>query len=372
METSHVFVTLGDLKNLACDAWLLPTDHSPPVDRSWTDGVPGLADALRPERAAPFYQNKDLVFPLSGWPLDRPLPVLTAVPMEGITDVRQIIPALTHFIRTAAAAAGERRAKAVEEGTSRLPSNRPAPLLGLPLFGTGKGGAASFRGTVLTTILRTSLEVATQEGVDVVLVLRDQMDFALAQHLRKQDAGTWHRVLNPVLQAHARALAQRARDDQLVPFMGAGVSVSAGAPTWSELIARLARRAGLSAGELVRLQERNVLDQASILSTMFDQTEQSLNAAIVEEVALDRYGLAPALLASLPCKQAITLNYDELFEKASSDAGIPAAVLPNGPSAQRNRWLLKLHGSVRIPNRLSSPGRTTSGSAPRAPRCPRW
>ncbi len=352
MSTSHVFVTMGDLKNIACDAWLLTTDHSPPVARKWTEALPGLAEAVTLERAAPFYRDKALAFPLTGWALDRPLPVLTAVPMYGITKAAQIVPAITQFIQTASAAAQERRARATESGMVKTPSNRPVPLLALPLFGTGGGGAGPIRGEVITTLLEVSLDVATQEGVDVVLVLTDPKDFALAQQLRKRDRGTWHRVLSRGLQKHAVALAERARVNQLVPFMGAGVSVSAGAPTWSDLIARLAARVELKQDELANLQKRNVLDQASILLAIFDQRELSLNTAIVDEVALDRYGLAPALIASLPCKQAITLNYDDLFERASRDAGMPAAVIPNEPSAQRSRWLLKLHGSVTHPETI--------------------
>ncbi|WP_051478559.1 SIR2 family protein [Arthrobacter sp. H5] len=272
--------------------------------------------------------------------------------MYGITKAQQIIPALTQFIQTAAAAAQDRRERAAESDPAKAPSNRPVPLLAIPLFGTGGGGAGLIRGEVISTLLQVSLDVATREGVDVVLVLRDPKDFALAQQLRKRDPGSWRRVLSPVLREHAKALAERARANQLVPFMGAGVSVSAGAPTWSELIARLAARVGLNRYELANLKKRNVLDQASILRTIFDQSGLSLNAAIVNEVALDRYGLAPALLASLPCKQAITLNYDDLFERASHDAGMPAAVIPNDPSAQRSRWLLKLHGSVTHPETI--------------------
>ncbi|MBG6183058.1 hypothetical protein IWX65_001005 [Arthrobacter sp. CAN_A214] len=352
MNTSHVFVTMGDLKNIACDAWLLPTDHRPRVSREWTHGIPGLETAVAPERAKRFYLNEEPAFFPPDWPLNWPLPVLTAVPIDGITSAEQIIPAITHFIQTAATAVRKRRASATESVKVRMPSNRPVPLLALPLFGTGGGGAGPIRGEILTTLLRVSLDAATQEGVDVVLVLRDQRDFALAQQLRKRDAGTWGRVLAPALRNQAIALAKRARTHQLVPFMGAGVSVSAGAPTWSELISKLAARVGLSEDELAELQKRNVLDQASILRTIFDQRELSLNDAIVDEVTLERYGLAPALLASLPCRQAITLNYDDLFERACLDAGTPTAVIPTGTSGQRDRWLLKLHGSVTHPESI--------------------
>ncbi|WP_410908168.1 SIR2 family protein, partial [Priestia sp. SIMBA_032] len=66
---------------------------------------------------------------------------------------------------------------------------------------------------------------------------------------------------------------------------------------------------------------------------------------------LKRYGLAPALLASLGSREAITLNYDELFETASDDAGVPRSVIPDG-AGEHDDWLLKLHGSVTDPDSI--------------------
>ncbi|MBE8146476.1 SIR2 family protein [Brevibacterium casei] len=58
------------------------------------------------------------------------------------------------------------------------------------------------------------------------------------------------------------------------------------------------------------------------------------------------YGLAPTLIANLPLEQAITLNYDELFEIASNDAGQPCAVIPGDEAPDAHRWSLKMHGNV--------------------------
>ncbi|NQX12276.1 SIR2 family protein [Microbacteriaceae bacterium VKM Ac-2855] len=92
-----------------------------------------------------------------------------------------------------------------------------------------------------------------------------------------------------------------------MPFLGAGTSVSAGGPSWNELLASLA----------------------------------------------DGLAPAPALLASLTAEQAITLNYDSLFETAAADAGAPRAVIKaaSAPHAGR-RWLLKLHGDVADPDTI--------------------
>ncbi|WP_159803055.1 SIR2 family protein [Arthrobacter zhaoguopingii] len=194
--------------------------------------------------------------------------------------------------------------------------------------------------------------LADAEEVDIALVLQDQRDFALAQQIRIRSGRSLWNELNPNLQEHAQRLAGLALKGQLVPFMGAGVSISAGAPTWAGLIDRLASAAGLNQNELAELTKRHVLDQASILRAVFSQSGRSLNETIAKEVRLERYGLAPAILASLPSKQAITLNYDELFEQASEDAGISLAVIPGDFSAGTDRWLLKLHGTVSEPESI--------------------
>lgn len=66
---------------------------------------------------------------------------------------------------------------------------------------------------------------------------------------------------------------------------------------------------------------------------------------------LKRYGMTPALLASLGSREAIPLNYDELFETASADAGVPRTVIPDG-ARENDHWLLKLHGSVKNPESI--------------------
>jgi hypothetical protein len=215
------------------------------------------------------------------------------------------------------------------------------------------------RGDVMQTILRTAAEAAEQEGVDVALVLRDEKAFAFAQHFRRT-------VRNPTLDVAEAArpelerLAALAKDELLVPFMGAGVSVSAGAPSWSDLIDRLARRVDLPDAARESLAKRSVLDQAAFLRQAFEhqfgQTADSADdvfaQAVADIVRIRRHGLAPALLATLRAEQAITLNYDELFERAADDAHLPRTIIGGssrveGPRSER--WLLKLHGTVTDP-----------------------
>lgn len=68
--------------------------------------------------------------------------------------------------------------------------------------------------------------------------------------------------------------------------------------------------------------------------------------------ATQTYSLAHGLLASLPSKEAVTTNFDVLFEQACKIADADIAVLPENPRATEGRWLLKLHGGVDDPERM--------------------
>jgi hypothetical protein len=209
------------------------------------------------------------------------------------------------------------------------------------------GGARFVRGDVIKRLLEAARGAAAEARVDVAFVLRDEKDFAFTQELRKREVALWWPSLNPEVRNQRRG--------QLAPFMGAGVSMSAGAPSWGQLLDGLVSDAHLSGREKESLKGRNNLDQASILQSIFkERTKQggtSFNETIAKRVELDRYGLAPAILASLGSREAITLNYDTLFETASADAGLPRTVIPDGVR-EKNSWLLKLHGSVTDPESI--------------------
>lgn len=73
--------------------------------------------------------------------------------------------------------------------------------------------------------------------------------------------------------------------------------------------------------------------------------------AVVELLARHRHAaLAHALIAGLPTREAITTNYDRLYEAACEATGRPCAVLPYAPRSEHHRWLLKMHGCVDHPD----------------------
>src|SRR5581483_5907041 len=123
----------------------------------------------------------------------------------------------------------------------------------------------------------------------------------------------------------------------------------------SGLLAELAARAGASAGERAALAEvRSALDQATVVERWLAGRGETLGRAVAAVLGARRhYALAHALLAALPVREAITTNYDRLFEDAwrlSDPDGL--AVRPGAVRPDARRWLLKMHGCLSDPDRI--------------------
>lgn len=353
MSRGHVFVTMGDITHLECDAWLLPTDEQLAITDGWFEALPELQERLDRTDTAVLRTGDAQAAPLAPGG-DGPAIVLATVPLEGVLDasgIEHIEASVREFVGCAALMAAAPRHK------------RSKRLLALPSFGTGKGGGAHLRGQLAERLLDVCAELVSAHDIDIAIVLRDERSFARMQELRKRRDG-WHGALTVEQLAEADRLAARAKAGRLVPFLGAGTSISAGAPSWSQLLLQLGERIGLTADEQRALGGWGELDRAAFLRqraiaehVRTGSTEQegaaAFSQAVVELVDVPRYGLAPALLASLRTPQAITLNYDELFEAASTDVGSPRVTIPHSESgAESGPWLLKLHGSIEEPSSI--------------------
>jgi hypothetical protein len=351
MSNGHVFVTLGDITHLECDAWMLPTDRGYSIKRHWRQAVEALTDDLiARSKVEAFSTGTAKATPVVDWDERSPLPVLTAVPQKGLRtadDLVELGKTVTEFVGVA-----ERSIR------DRAPGGRGKRLFAMPALGTAGGGGALKKGEILDVLLDRARAAATDQGVDIVIVLQDERTFALAQQRRKRHPGQWS-ALPPEQREIAARLARRVRDGKLVPFMGAGVSISAGGPTWLQLIARLAKEIGLDDARISALKsaDRSAPDQAAYLRELYSRDNRgkvAFGEAVVDAVKADRYGLAPILLAALRTEQAITLNYDTLFESASQDVGDARTIIPSGgpPGDRTDKWLLKLHGSVSDPESI--------------------
>jgi hypothetical protein len=324
----HLFVVRGDLTRLECDAWLLPTDRFFDVGEHWRVD-PQLVSQVRanaPEGWGSTLRTLRLDLP------KRPTAWLTDTGgYEGL-DPTWYTDAVRAFVREAAAGpAGH---------------GREVRLLAVPAVGIGAGGQASSKGGLLLHLLATLRACADEHEVDVALVTRDARVFAAAQAERRAHE-RWD-DLGDDLAAAADDLGRRAAAGDLVLFVGAGVGVGAGLPTWNDLLDDLAKNTSMDTQLLEQFRKMpSSLDRARIVESRLGSDPTRLRRLIVERIAgADRPALAHALLTSLPVREVATTNYDRLLEAAAEGTGREFAVIPYEPAHDRDRWLLKLHGDV--------------------------
>ncbi|WP_433784426.1 SIR2 family protein [Actinomycetospora sp. CA-101289] len=333
-DDGHVFVTRADITHLACDDVVIPTGHDLEIRSHWRDALParfrdgvvladlGLSRVLWGTRR---YAE------LPGTGVDGPRVWLIDTGGEGTRPISWY----TDVLRDVLLAIHAR---------DDVPRHRRARrLVALPLIGVGEGGASARRGDVIEAVLRL-LDERAAAGQDCALVLRAERDHAAVQHVRRAARTTASSLHDEEQETLAGDLARRARAGELALFLGAGVSTSAGLPSWKELLSALLDRTTLAADERTAVLDLDARDAATIVVQELEANRTSLLTALREVLPQWRYGLAHALLASLPVEQAATTNYDTLFESARADQDRPTAVLPfDDPSLP---WLLKLHGDL--------------------------
>jgi len=236
---------------------------------------------------------------------------------------------------------------------------RARSLLAVPIVGTGKGGAAELAGEVVQELLPRLREFTARvypgrREFDVALVCFDAASHAAAQAERVRRAD-WPTDLTDLHRKEAQKLADHALRGELALFLGAGVSMSAGLPSWGGLLDELAARAKMSSDERLALAElRNALDQATLVERRLKHQSESIGQAVAKILGPRRYyAIAHALLAALPVREAITTNYDQLFEDAWSQSDPDGlSILPGAMKPDARRWLLKMHGCLSDPDRV--------------------
>jgi hypothetical protein len=335
-----VFVTWGDLTTLACDAWLLPTDQAHDVEDSFRNPVAGVR---WPDRTAEWQNEQVRSCPVPEWnAAEQPWPWFTNMGGSGDTAVEWYLRGVRDFVRGAAGQLGG--------GSPFL--NRARPLLALPIVGIRHGGAGHQAGGVIDALVKELRSLAEQglPAFDAALVAYSAPSFAAAQSIRRRDGVDWPELEAGLLRSGEQVAACALRN-QLVLFLGAGVSMAAKAPSWKQLLLDLATEAGLAADELEDFRGLSDLDAATLIerrthSESGRTPRRTLGDRIKKRVDLGRPSLLHTLLAALPVRQAVTTNYDRLFELACGGIGERVSILPYEPDPDARRWLLKLHGCV--------------------------
>ena len=356
----HLFIIDGDLTKVACDAILIPTDDVFSITQHWVQflrdaGHWGAIDNLQRDPEAGW--GNSAMIPLKRQGL-APQIWLGNIGEAGDTaDFSSFTGKIDEFIN---AALRHYRKFGHEKRIYRWDK----PRLALPVIGTDRGGGSANKGDLILGIVKKLglLVHAPESDADIVLVTFGEKPYAAAQRARRMvldnDAekairAHWQFENEPTdgnLVQSARMLAENAIKSQLVLFLGAGVSAGAGLPNWTELLAMIAEK--VEFGPRHRLKDVEERDQATILQRQLELQEKSLGETVTTYLTDTYYSLADGLLASLPSREAVTTNYDQLFEAAWSTAGRSAAVLPNQAARPNERWLLKLHGCVTRPDKI--------------------
>ena len=371
MGAGHVFVVRGRLEGLDHDAVVIATDADFRVEGTWAPALgaseadgksPGWYDRIllaRPEGwdSRGWGRGRDADVGLVSsegkpWSLPEPTWFIDVARRGDSTpesDLAALLSRLTSILKDIAAS------------QLLLKSQRLRPLVAIPALGVRGGGFDPIRGHLIDELLRTCLAAVASQNLDIVVVAFNPADHAAFQFHRRalsavapdpigdtSSASATHQALTSTELVEAQRLARTARDGSLALFFGAGVSMSAGLPSWKRLITALARRAKVTG--IAGLD--SALDQAELLR-MKRGTELGTDVATIVG-RHQRYGIAHALLASLECERVVTTNYDNLYEKAVKDRGEARAlhVLPYETEPPRVPWLLKMHGDAARPESI--------------------
>jgi hypothetical protein len=339
--SGHFFVIEGDLRRLFCDALLLPTDARMSVTELWAELV-----GRNPGQRGPL---TDFEAP-SGWGSTVHTCLYSAAtnaPAVWLTEIGLAFPSEEELLANVGAF--------LDEASKH--SSSPLPCLALPVVGTRRGGMKHDKGAVYKSLVPFLIEYAAAHPVDIVLVTYGRRQYSAAQRARKKAVGSsnvpfWD--LGPradELREVSSVLADACSSDQLVPFLGAGISAAAGAPSWQALLDEMFIESGGTESDFSAFHELDLRDQASLLRRFYNN-DTKYHQAISNRVGLERHSLSHGLLASLGTTENVTTNYDDLFERACSGPDSELAVLPY-ETVERDRghrWLLKLHGSLSRPD----------------------
>lgn len=337
--SGHVFVVRADLTRLACDAVLPSCDSRLNITSVWERLFPGglpSGDHTWLRLPADRRQGTVVPMPVPETPTDGPwvVPVVAIDLPEG--DTPQSV-----------AAAVEKGIRSIAPDLARSPSGRrrARPLFGVPLSGAGDGGFGGRRGVLIDELLKRLRAVADDCDLDVALTLHDHRDFAAAQARRTADAG-WDE-LSDDLRDLADELGRRAADGDLSLFLGAGVSMPVGLPSWEALVAALAAEAGVTFPD----DEEDLLDRSLALKIVLG--EARYQKKLRDLLTTNRHALSHALLAGLGVREAVTTNFDKCYENALAVIHEDRfKVLTRDLASGGMPWLLKLHGDIDKPEGL--------------------
>lgn len=343
-----LFVVHGDMRLIDADYYLLPTDTSGTLERSWQR----LWD-LDP-RISPTYPTDDaqLIETSRGV-------MLVPCDVGGATASNTVQAMMGRFedalvLLAAWIATGDPSLVKPHPGAPPpvREKRRARPLLAMPVIGTSAGGLGEARGDVIRQLLAGIEEFLDDyegrgEAYDIVLVCRSAADYAAVQHVRRQQLEL------DEIPDWLETLVEHARLGRLAALFGAGASAAAGVPLWGELLDLLAARFQIPEATAKGLKDLDPTDAATLLAERASELHgpagpRLFKEALQELVGLERATLTQALLANMRLSVAITTNYDQGYELAieGMGSGEPAVLPWDRASAKAGPLVIKLHGDV--------------------------
>ena len=324
----HVFAVQGRMESLANDAVVITTDGEFRIEPHW-HAVLGTEDPdiLRPE----------------SWGRDRRwfgrAPGRDDVWFLNVVDASGSLADLLTTIRATL--------DAIAQSDIQPSAGRALPLVAVPVPGIGGGGFQARAGAVVAGLLDTLWSAVAEHRLDVVIVATTAAQFAAVQRERRL-AGSF--PLDRDLLETAQEIGDEAARGNLALFLGAGVSVSAGLPSWADLVEEM-RGAAIDTGAHLPAADfasMSVLDQTELLRAVLGEELESL---VADRFRSATPALSHALLAGLRCVEAVTTNYDHCYEMAvaARDPAASVAVMPWEKPTPGRPWLLKLHGDAERP-----------------------
>jgi len=328
--SGHVFVVRGDVRQIRCDARLVSAYETHELKPEWFHRHENELRLKAPD--ASWSRRSERVRRL-GSASGGPVLWAAKVGLGERTTLADAMGSVSQFLQQASAALDR----------SKLASGRCKPLLALHVVATGPRNSAKQKGEAIVQLLKLVDACVEQDDVDVVIVASEEESYAAVQATRSVKRRAPSPELDPALHDLARGLAEKARRGDLSALVGAGLSMNAGLPSWRDLLADVATALQVDG----RTEAEDDLTYAARIEA--GAGRDNLCRAISERCQSARYALGHALLASTPVREFVTLNYDRLLEDAAFDAKAPLTVIPHGQVTAKERWLLKLHGSVDRP-----------------------
>lgn len=143
-------------------------------------------------------------------------------------------------------------------------------------------------------------------------------------------------------------LIEEIRKGNCALFIGAGVSIQAGLPTWYEVVKRLSKELGIK-------NDHDFLEITQYYQNEFGRNKlvNTINNLISLRAKPSKNHLS---IAELPFKVIFTTNYDALIEQALSSKGKNYSVIVSDEGAaywsEDKVQVLKIHGSITEPSSL--------------------